>query len=115
MKAHDSVLGIISASSKIAGALVLTFAVKDYQAYLCPLVEVLNGTAAIALRSLSSKLVSYQELGKLNSLFGMVETIMPLIYAPIYTKVYVASLHILPGTVFLLSIASTIPVLVIFR
>ncbi|XP_013178249.1 PREDICTED: proton-coupled folate transporter-like [Papilio xuthus] len=114
MKAHDSVLGIISASSKIAGALVLTFAVKDYQAYLCPLVEVLNGTAAIALRSLSSKLVSYQELGKLNSLFGMVETIMPLIYAPIYTKVYVASLHILPGTVFLLSIASTIPVLVIF-
>ncbi|XP_068630784.1 proton-coupled folate transporter-like [Battus philenor] len=114
MKAHDSVLGIISAASKIAGALVLTFAVRDYQAYLCPLVEVLNGTAAIALRSLSSKLVSYQELGKLNSIFGMFETIMPLIYAPIYTKVYVATIHILPGTVFLLSIASTIPVLAIF-
>ncbi|CAH2075033.1 unnamed protein product, partial [Iphiclides podalirius] len=114
LKAHDSVLGIISAASKIAGALVLTFAVKGYQAYLCPLVEILNGTSAIALRSLSSKLVSYQELGRLNSLFGLVETIMPLIYAPVYTKVYVATLHFLPGTVFLLSIASTVPALIIF-
>lgn len=86
-------LGIISTLSKICGALVLAFAQNDYQIYMgmwlncynlisfligsvtvennqdndylsAPLVEILNGTTTIALRSIASKLVSYQELGK---------------------------------------------------
>ncbi|CAK1603873.1 unnamed protein product [Parnassius mnemosyne] len=114
LKAHDSILGITSMASKILGTLVLMFAIQDYQVYLYPLVEMLNGTTTIALRSLSSKLVSNQELGRLNSLVGVVETLMPVVYAPLYSRVYIATIDYLPGAVFLLSIVSSIPALIIF-
>ncbi|XP_011562459.3 proton-coupled folate transporter [Plutella xylostella] len=112
--ADDAVLGMVSTTSKICGALVIAFAKTDLQVYMSPLVEILNGTTAIALRSIASKLVSYQELGKVYSLFGLTETMMPLIFAPIYSKLYVATLHVLPGAVFLLSAAFTVPCVLIF-
>ncbi|KAM3961920.1 LOW QUALITY PROTEIN: putative peptidoglycan muropeptide transporter SLC46 [Aphomia sociella] len=114
LKADDAVLGIISSSSKICGALVMAFARNDYEAYLCNLSVILNGTSTIALRSIASKLVSYQELGKVFSLFGVAETTMPLIFAPLYSRVYIATLHVLPGAIFLLSVMFTIPALAIF-
>ncbi|CAH0699715.1 unnamed protein product [Spodoptera exigua] len=114
LKADDAVLGIISTSSKICGALVFAFARNDYEAYLSPLLEILNGTSAIALRSIASKLVSYQELGKVFSLFGVAETVMPIIFAPLYSRIYIATLTVLPGTVFLVSVIATIPALGIF-
>ncbi|CAH0627266.1 unnamed protein product [Chrysodeixis includens] len=114
LKADDAVLGMISTTSKVAGALVLAFARNGYEVYLSPLFEILNGTTAIALRSIASKLVSYQELGKVYSLFGVAETMMPIIFAPLYSKVYIATLNVLPGAVFLVSILATIPALGIF-
>ncbi|XP_075970209.1 lysosomal proton-coupled steroid conjugate and bile acid symporter SLC46A3-like [Anticarsia gemmatalis] len=114
LKADDAVLGIISTSSKICGAFVLAFARNGYEVYLSPLLEILNGTSAIALRSIASKLVSYQELGKVYSLFGVAETMMPIIFAPLYSRVYIATLNVLPGAVFLVSILFTIPALGIF-
>ncbi|XP_049865726.1 proton-coupled folate transporter-like [Pectinophora gossypiella] len=114
MKVDDSVLGMVSTSSKICGALVLAFARNSVEVYFSPLVEILNGTTTIALRSIASKLVSYQELGKVYSLFGLAETVMPLVFAPLYSRVYIASLHVLPGAAFLLSVLATLPCLGIF-
>ncbi|KAI5645167.1 major facilitator superfamily domain-containing protein [Phthorimaea operculella] len=114
MKVDDSVLGIISTSSKICGMLVLAFARTTAEAYLSPLLEVLNGTTPIALRSIASKLVSYTEFGKVYSLFGVVETLVPLIFAPLYSRVYILTLYFLPGFPFLLSVGFTIPALGIF-
>lgn len=114
LKADDSVLGMISTSSKVCGALVLAFARNDYEVYVSPLVEILNGTTAIALRSIASKLVSYQELGKVYSLFGVAETTMPLIFAPLYSRVYLMTLQVLPGAVFLISALATLPSIAIF-
>ncbi|XP_059048337.1 proton-coupled folate transporter-like [Achroia grisella] len=114
LKADDAVLGMISSTSKICGASVMAFARNDYEAYLSPLVEILNGTSTIALRSIASKLVSYQELGKVFSLFGVAETMMPLVFSPLYSRVYIATLHIMPGAIFLLSVLFTIPALGIF-
>ncbi|CAB3243676.1 unnamed protein product [Arctia plantaginis] len=114
LRADDAVLGIISTSSKICGVLVLAFARNGREVYLSPVLEILNGTTAIALRSIASKLVSYQELGKVYSLFGVAETMMPIIFAPLYSRVYIATLNILPGAVFLVSVLITIPALSIF-
>lgn len=52
--------------------------------------------------------------GKVYSLFGIAETTMPLIFAPLYSKVYIATLHVLPGAVFLMSVTATLPALGIF-
>ncbi|XP_045521450.1 proton-coupled folate transporter-like [Pieris brassicae] len=114
LRADDSVLGMISTTSKVAGALVMAFARNDYEVYVAPLVEILNGTTMIALRSIASKLVSHQELGKVFSLFGVAETMMPLIFSPLYAKIYILTLHVLPGAVFLVSVLATLPALGIF-
>nr|XP_034824587.1 proton-coupled folate transporter-like [Maniola hyperantus] len=114
LRVDDAVLGMISATSKIAGSVLLAFARTNAEVYLVPIVQILDGTMTIALRSIASKLVSHQELGKVFSLIGLAETMMPLMFAPLYARVYILTLHTLPGAVFLLTAGATIPCLGIY-
>ncbi|CAG9785260.1 unnamed protein product [Diatraea saccharalis] len=114
MKLDDTLLGIISCTSKIIGAFAYAFARNDLEIYLAPLLEILNGTSFIAMRSIATKLVSGEEFGKVNSLFGLAEAMMPLVYGPLYSQVYTATLSILPGAVFLLGALLTLPAIGIF-
>ena len=52
--------------------------------------------------------------GKVNSLFGLAEAMMPLVYGPLYSRVYMATLNVLPGAVFLLGAGMTVPAVAIF-
>lgn len=79
-----------------------------------PLVEILNGTSFIAMRSIATKLVESDELGKVNSLFGVAEALMPLVYAPMYASLYQATIETLPGAFFLVGGALTAPAVIIF-
>lgn len=79
-----------------------------------PIVEILNGTSFIAMRSIASKLVPPEELGKVNSLFGVCEALMPLVYGPMYSAVYASTMNTLPGAFFLLGGALTMPAVIIF-
>ncbi|KAJ2947157.1 hypothetical protein O0L34_g16515 [Tuta absoluta] len=114
LKLDDTILGIISNTSKIVAAFAYAFARTDLEIYLAPLLEILNGTSFIAMRSIATKLVSGEELGKINSLFGLAEAMMPLVYGPLYSQVYIATLNILPGAVFLLGAVLTLPSIAIF-
>ncbi|XP_063839381.1 lysosomal proton-coupled steroid conjugate and bile acid symporter SLC46A3-like [Ostrinia nubilalis] len=111
---HDSMLGIISTVSKIAASFVYCFAPNETIFFIGPMVEILNGTSMLALRSIFSKLVAADEIGKVNSLIGLTETLMPLAYVPLYTQVYTATMEVLPGAVFLLGAAMTLPAVVVF-
>ncbi|XP_053603020.1 probable peptidoglycan muropeptide transporter SLC46 [Plodia interpunctella] len=114
MKLDDTVVGIISCTSKILASFIFAFATTTFEIYMAPLVEIFNGTSFIAMRSIASKLVTSEELGKVNSLFGLAEAMMPLVYGPLYSRVYMATLNIMPGTVFLLGAAMTVPAVAIF-
>lgn len=114
LKLDDTLLGIISCVSKIIAAFAYAFARNDLEIYLAPLLEILNGTSFIAMRSIATKLVSGEEFGKVNSLFGLAEAMTPLIYGPLYSRVYIATLSILPGAVFLLGALLTFPAVIIF-
>ncbi|XP_039748823.1 proton-coupled folate transporter-like isoform X2 [Pararge aegeria] len=114
LKLDDTLLGIISNMSKIIASFAYAFARNDFEIYLAPLLEILNGTSFIAMRSIATKLVSGEEFGKVNSLFGLAEAMTPLIYGPLYSKVYVATLNVLPGAVFLLGALLTLPAIAIF-
>ncbi|XP_072940736.1 lysosomal proton-coupled steroid conjugate and bile acid symporter SLC46A3-like [Epargyreus clarus] len=111
---HDSVLGIISTVSKILASFIYCFAPNEKIFFIAPLVDILNGTSLLALRSTVSKLVEVDELGKVNSIFALTENLMPLIYIPLYTKVYAATMEVLPGAAFLMGAAMTIPAVVVF-
>ncbi|KAK9693845.1 Major Facilitator Superfamily [Popillia japonica] len=84
LKLDDAVLGMISTVSKIVGSIVFAFAPNSTIFYLAVLVEMLNGTSFIALKSITSKLVPAEELGQINSIFGIFEAIVPLIYGPMF-------------------------------
>lgn len=110
----DALVGIISSTSKILSSAVYGLAVYPWQMYAGSVVEMLNGTSFISMRSIASKLVSSDELGKVNSMLGVTESIVPLVYAPLYAKIYASTLKTLPGTFYLVGGAMTIPALGIF-
>ncbi|XP_058463536.1 lysosomal proton-coupled steroid conjugate and bile acid symporter SLC46A3-like [Malaya genurostris] len=114
LKIDDALIGVMSCMSKILSSFVYAFAVTTWQLYLGPIVEMLNGTSFISMRSIASKLVASDELGKVNSLFGVAEALMPLVYAPMYTTVYASTINVLPGAFFLLGGALTAPAVIIF-
>jgi len=114
LQLDDAMLGLISSVSKICGCVIYAFAPNSMVFYVGTLIEVFNGTAFIAMRSIISKLVSGDELGKMNSMFGMSEALMPLIYGPMYSALYKTTIKVFPGSFFLLGGVLTIPAVAIF-
>ncbi|XP_038218848.1 solute carrier family 46 member 3-like [Zerene cesonia] len=114
LKFDDAIIGVISCTSKILSGFMYAFATKTWHIYIAPLIEIFNGTSFIAMRSMVSKLVEKDELGKVNSFFGLAEAMMPLVYAPMYTTVYTATLKTFPGAFFLLGGGLTVPAVLIF-
>ncbi|XP_058810746.1 lysosomal proton-coupled steroid conjugate and bile acid symporter SLC46A3-like [Phymastichus coffea] len=113
-KMDDALLGALSCLSKILASIVYAFATTDWMIYLAPLVEIINGTSFIVMRSITSKLVPPDELGKVNSLFGVCEAIVPLVYGPMYSSIYAATVNNFPGTFFLVGGGLMIPGVVAF-
>ncbi|KAL0892462.1 hypothetical protein ABMA27_015571 [Loxostege sticticalis] len=111
---HDSMLGIISTVSKIMGSFVYCFAPNPTIFFLAPMVEILHGSSMLALRSIFSKLVASNELGKIHSIIGITEYVMPLVYVPMYTQVYIRTMEFFPGAVFLLGATMTVPAVIVF-
>ncbi|XP_047986349.1 proton-coupled folate transporter-like isoform X2 [Leguminivora glycinivorella] len=105
----DSVLCLISIVSKMVGSVFIAFVATDFQMYMVPFVEILNATTFTSLRSMASKLVPSQEMGKMNSLFSLVETLAALAFDPTYTLLYGATMKTFTGAVFLYSACNTLP------
>lgn len=141
LKLDDSIVALISSTSKILSSFVYAFAQTSWHLYLggysfleiltlrnakkhifscaphhhiAPVVEMFNGTSFIALRSIASKLVNSDELGKVNSLLSVAEAFMPVIYAPLYANIYSITMDVLPGAFFLMGGAMTLPAIAIY-
>uniref|UniRef100_A0A8D8WW50 Proton-coupled folate transporter n=1 Tax=Cacopsylla melanoneura TaxID=428564 RepID=A0A8D8WW50_9HEMI len=114
LQIDDALIGVISCMSKILAGFVYAFAATPFVFYLGAIVDIVNGTSFIAMRSIISKMVPPDELGKINSLFGVCEALDPLIYGPMYSAVYRATINTLPGTFFLIGGALTAPAAFIF-
>lgn len=113
-KVDDALIGSMASGSKVISSFVYAFSQVQWQMFLGPVAEIIGGAAFIAMRSLASKIVSSSELGKINSLFGIVESIAPLIYSPILAYVYSATLTKMPGAFFLVGGIMTIPGVCLF-
>lgn len=113
-KVDDALIGSMASGSKILSSFVYAFSQVEWHMFLGPIAEVIGGAAFIAMRSLASKIVSRDELGKVNSLFGIVESIAPLVYSPVLAAVYSATLTKMPGAFFLVGGIMTIPGVMLF-
>ncbi|CAH0407602.1 unnamed protein product [Chilo suppressalis] len=113
-KWDDSVLGLISNVSKVIGALCTGLARNSLEMYIAVAVEMFNATSFTALRSISSKLVTSDELGKMTAMFNLMEIVTSLVFDPIYSWMYMLTLKIYPGTIYFVSTVLTIPPLMFF-
>lgn len=52
--------------------------------------------------------------GKVNSLFGVCESLMPLVYGPMYSAIYAATMDTFPGTFFIAGGCMTVPAVFAF-
>ncbi|XP_075155685.1 putative peptidoglycan muropeptide transporter SLC46 [Haematobia irritans] len=114
LKIDDALIGVLSSTSKILSGFVYAFATLPWHMYVGAIVEIFNGTSFIAMRSMATKLVSKDELGKVNSLFGVAEALMPVVYAPMYSTLYAATIKVFPGAFYILGGAITILAVIIF-
>ncbi|XP_012222597.1 probable peptidoglycan muropeptide transporter SLC46 [Linepithema humile] len=114
LKIDDAIVGIMSCMSKILSSFVYAFATTTWMVYAAAIVEIVNGTSFIAMRSIASKLVPTDELGKVNSLFGVCESLMPLVYGPMYSAIYAATMNTFSGTFFIAGGCMTMPAVFAF-
>ncbi|XP_013098104.1 tetracycline resistance protein, class A [Stomoxys calcitrans] len=114
LKIDDALIGVLSSTSKILSGFVYAFATLPWHMYVGAIVEIFNGTSFIAMRSMATKLVSKDELGKVNSLFGVAEALMPVVYAPMYSTLYAATIKVFPGAFYILGAAITVLAVIIF-
>ncbi|KAJ8732261.1 hypothetical protein PYW08_014991 [Mythimna loreyi] len=114
LKWDDSMLGLLSNGSKIVGALYTGLARNTMDMYIAVAVEMFNATSFTALRSISSKLVTSDELGKMTSFFNLMEVVTSMIFGPMYSWIYMTTLEIDAGIVYYVSTVLTIPPLLIF-
>ncbi|XP_037298056.1 uncharacterized protein LOC119190387 [Manduca sexta] len=113
-KWDDSVLGLISNFSKIIGSLTTGFARNSTELYIAVAIETFNATSFTALRSISSKLVASDELGKMTSVFNLMEVLTSMVFGPIYSWIYMMTIPIDAGIIYYVSTLLTIPTLMIF-
>ncbi|XP_049865720.1 solute carrier family 46 member 3-like [Pectinophora gossypiella] len=106
---HDSALCLISIISKLVGSIYIVFVTTDFQMFMLPIIEILNATTWTSLRSMASKLVPSEELGKMNSLFSLVETLAALVFDPMYSGIYRLSIDVFSGAVFIFSAGMLLP------
>ncbi|XP_061728977.1 proton-coupled folate transporter-like [Cydia pomonella] len=114
LKWNDSVLGIISTCSKFVGAIAVARATTSLDMYIAVLLETFNATTFTAMRSISSKLVTSDELGKMTSVFNLTEILANMIFGPVYSWLYRETLSVDPGIIYYVSAAFTVPPIIIF-
>jgi len=74
----------------------------------------MNGTIGVIVRSMLSKIVRPDEVGKMFSLLGVLESLLPLVMVPAYAMLYRSTATVFAGAFFFLSVAVTLPAEAIF-
>lgn len=63
---EDSVIGVVACLSRIAASVVYAMAPNRTVYYLGPLLDMFSSAGATSLRSIATKLVNADEIGKLH-------------------------------------------------
>ncbi|XP_042212999.1 solute carrier family 46 member 3-like [Homarus americanus] len=103
LKVSDATLGIVACLSEIVHHILEGCAPYSWFFYLASVVSSVGGLALVVSRSIISKIVPRDELGKVFSMLAFWESILPLVSHPLYTAVYNATIEDYPGTIYFLS------------
>ncbi|XP_045778100.1 proton-coupled folate transporter-like [Maniola jurtina] len=114
LQMHDALIGIIATTCKVVSSCVYGLAPNRSWFFSGPLFDLFGNSGTTIIRSLGTKVVTPEKVGKMCSLIGFVEAIIPVIYTPLYSKVYSNTLESLPGAFYLLGALMTVPAILVF-
>ncbi|OXA63563.1 proton-coupled folate transporter [Folsomia candida] len=114
LKISDPIVGLVAGLSQIGGSTMYAFAATALAMYMASATDLMNGTIGVVVRSMLSKTVAPDEIGKLFALLGVLESLIPIGMVPTYALLYKNTVTVFAGAFFLLSAALTIPAEIIF-
>ncbi|XP_026804491.1 uncharacterized protein LOC113548040 [Rhopalosiphum maidis] len=114
LKIDDSLIGVMACAGKIVAGICYALATEEWVYYLGPLVDIMGGTIFITARSIMSKIVKPEELGQVTAIYGIVESLVPIVFGPLYTVIYKNTVDTLPGAYSLVGSALAIPATIIY-
>lgn len=82
--------------------------------YSAGTVDIFFHVKYVAIKSMLSKLVEQNELGRVYSVLGVTENIDSIIFTPIYSLIYYKTLDYIPGSFFLFSNVFQMAALIVF-
>lgn len=66
------------------------------------IISMIAGVGAVAMRSMTTKMVSEDNIGKAQTLSAIVEALGPMLFVPVYNKaIYVETMNVFPQAFFL--------------
>lgn len=101
VKMPDVGIIMLAVSCKIARSLWAAFCFKSWMVYVSVMIGAFGGLSVSSIRSLLSKSVEEDELGKMFALLASGETASKLLGTIIFTNIYGATTHFFPGCAFL--------------
>ncbi|CAG7818486.1 unnamed protein product [Allacma fusca] len=107
LKLEDSLVGVISCLGFVAGSFLIAFAPRDpsysWIMYVFATLQMFGGMVSIVTRSMISKIVPGDELGKIYAFVACADTALPIFGSIMYSSIFVRTQKELPGAFSLLS------------
>lgn len=99
----DPMIGIISTICTLISKPIYAFAVTTFMFYVGTTVDIFVSTKAIAIKSIISKIINADELGKIFSVLGILESVATFIFPSLYSFVYLKTVETFIGAIYFLS------------
>ncbi|XP_071441069.1 probable peptidoglycan muropeptide transporter SLC46 isoform X2 [Hetaerina americana] len=103
MKIADAPLAIFSYLGSSVGSIIMAFASTTWMMYCGSAISLLQGAASPVMRSIMSRSVPHDELGRAFTLSTSFEALAPVAAQPLYTYLFRKTLISFPGAFFMLS------------
>jgi len=103
----DTIIGVMATMSSFSDLVVTALAQTGSSYIFAKCLGLLSGQASITIRSLLSKIVPKSDLGKIYSMLGCFENIIPIVVSPVLTYTYNHTLDTFPGAVYAVSACIT--------
>jgi hypothetical protein len=90
----DPSIGIISTIFTLISKPIYAFATTTFMFYLGTTVDIFLSTKAIAIKSIISKAIQPDELGRIFSVLGILESVATFIFPSLYSYVYLVTVEL---------------------
>uniref|UniRef100_A0A1B0CNX0 uridine/cytidine kinase n=1 Tax=Lutzomyia longipalpis TaxID=7200 RepID=A0A1B0CNX0_LUTLO len=114
LKCSDPLIGVISSIGTVISKPILAFAATGAVYYAGTIIDLFLGCRPIALKSIISTFVEANEIGRVYSILGIMESLVQFIFPAMYSAVYINTLENFVGAIYLFGEIFFVPTLIIF-